>query len=195
MADDREGVEIGSLQTAGELIDIKDKKGRRWSVPAESLDQYASVHRRSALDLKLSDGDDKDFDIQWKTEAELGDCYRAGFIHVEPDDVGMLEGVAVKGADGEPIEKIRKVYGAQLQNAIKVGDLYAMKAPKVLIQRLDRESKKIAKEVVASIGPTPKMLRQMKEEGIQFVAEGQPVQVDEPLPRGDLDSAPKIGME
>jgi hypothetical protein len=35
----------------------------------------------------------------------------------------------------------------------------------------------------------------MKEAGVSFRADGKPIQVDEPLPRGDLGSAPKIGME
>lgn len=194
--DEREGVEIGSLQTAAELVEIKDSKGRRWTVPAEGMEQFSSVHRRSALDLQLVGEDAKHFGIEWKREDELGDAYRAGFIHVEPDDVGLLDGVVVEGPNGDVIEKATKVYGSQLSgNAIKVGDLYALKAPKVLIQRLDQVSKRIAKEAVASIGPTDKMLRQMKEAGVEFRIDGMPVQVDEPLPRGDLRAAPKVGME
>lgn len=194
MEDDQErsGVDISSVQTAGEIV---DSRGRRWAIPSNILEQNASVHRKSALDMRCIGEDAKDFIIEWKRSDELNDAYAKGYVHADSLDVGLGQGVKVTGPNGEALEKATKVYGAQESEALRVGDLWGMKIPLVLRQRLHEEDIKAAKDAVASVGPTEKMLRQMKEMGVAFVADGKPVQVDEPLPRGDLETATKLGME
>ncbi len=181
-------VKVSSVEAAGEsrAIDITDNQGRRWVIPAGALDQFASITRRSALEIECEPG----FEIHWKRADELADALAIGAVLVTRDEAARKSLV-----DDEVSMKAAKVYGSADSDVVRVGDLFACKIPSVIVQRLREEDAKIAKEAVAATGPDQRRRAALDQDGVAMKEEKDFVQVDEPLPLGDPSRATRLGME
>lgn len=141
LAGDGHSIESSDIEVGGvKIVEIKDKKGRVWAVPAD--DDNVDINEGGLRNRLAIPNPEPDFYYQYITSEQLGDYLGRQFALVEPDEVGLPANLT---------EMADAVIGTRPASHHQVGNLHLVKIPKLLEQRYRRAEKMRADEAVAGI--------------------------------------------
>ncbi len=141
MSHDGHSIEAEDIEVGGvKIVEIKDKKGRVWAVPAD--DDNVDINEGGLRNRLAIPNPEPDFYYQYITSEQLGDYLGRQFALVEPDEVGLPANLT---------EMADAVIGIRPASHHQVGNLHLVKIPKLLEQRYRHAEKMRADEAVAGI--------------------------------------------
>lgn len=132
-------LEVGGVK----VVQIKDKKGRIWSVPADDANVDANEGAfRNILNIP---NPEEGFYYQYVDGVRLNDFLSRDFALVEPDEVGLPK------AHSTAADAANASFGIRSASHHQVGNLHLVKIPKALERRFRIAQKMRADEAVAGI--------------------------------------------
>jgi hypothetical protein len=137
-----ENFEVGGVK----VVEITDKKGRVWSVPAD--DNNVDMNEGGLRNILNIPNPEKDFYYQYVGADRLSDFLSRDFALVEPEEVGLPKALS---------DAASAAIGVRPTSHHQVGNLHLVKIPKLLEARYRKASKMRADEAVAGI-KTPRHL-------------------------------------
>jgi hypothetical protein len=129
-------IEVGGVK----IVEIKDKKGRVWAVPADDDNVDPREFGLRNL-LEIPDPEDG-FYYQYFSTERMGEFLSRGFKLVEPTDVGLPP---------RPSDLVASATGTPQTSHHQVGNLHLGMIPKIVEQRYRRAMKARADHAVADI--------------------------------------------